>query len=323
MIRVVFFGTELFGREILAALYQDAAIEISAVVTQPARPVGRAQVLTPSPVFLCATEHNTRIYTPATFLDNHDAVAELAHLDADIFIVAQYGALLPHAVLALPKCGTINVHASLLPAYRGASPVHAALLSGETETGITFMLIDEQLDHGPLLATYPVPIKPDDTTPVLMQRLALCAALHIVHTVTSFVAGEIIPREQIHAEATKTRLLKRSSGFVLWNTMDAAHIERMTRAFVLWPGVSTWWRGTPIKILAAHVMHKIDAPNEAPPGTIRVCDGNICVATCRGVLVVTRLARAGATQQEARDFIHGAHLIAGERFTDPPSDVLF
>lgn len=310
MYRVIFFGTESFAVAILQSLLAASeTFSVVAVVTQPARPVGRKQILTPSPVDVYAEEHGIVVLTPEK-LRGEEIAAELRALGADVFVVAQYGLIIPKTVLAIAPHGAVNVHASLLPRHRGASPVHAAILSGDAVTGTTFMKMDELMDHGDVFASYELAIQPDDTTETLMARLAELSAAHFPSDLHKFLDGTLHATEQNHAAATATGLLSRESGYIDWQKMDAAHIERMVRALTPWPGVTLHIETVPYKIIDAHVEND-DALSETP-GLISFENKKIVVKTIQGDLVIDSIQPAGKQPMRAADFINGNAGLSGK-----------
>lgn len=312
MHRIVFFGTEQFAVRILDSLLQAPELfSVVAVVTQPARPVGRKQILTPSPVFTRATEHLIPILTPVT-LKNPEIAEQLASYAADAFVVAQYGLIVPKKILEIPVHGAVNVHASLLPRHRGASPVHAAILAGDAETGVTFMKMDELMDHGDLFAMYRLSIDPSDTTETLMAKLADLSAEHFAEDLKKLLSGELQAQAQDHSAATGTTLLSRESGFVVWDEMDAARIERMIRALTPWPGVTIEINGALFKIITAHVEN---AENHGSAGLVHISPSDIRIETIDGELVIDAIQPAGKQSLSATQFANGYRSLDGARCT--------
>lgn len=308
MIRVVFFGTERFALRNLQTLYEASDVfEIVGVVTQPPRPVGRAQTITPSPVHEFASSKGTQVLTPET-LKNDDIIAYLRGLSADVFVVAQYGLIIPQQVLDIPPYGAVNIHGSLLPRYRGASPAQAALLAGDKETGVSLMVMDAKMDHGPVFAMYTLPIASTDTTESLLTKLGDLAAEHLVHDLAAFVAGVLQPREQNHEGATFTKLLSRETGYINWNTMDASCIERMTRALTPWPGVTTKIQDKQLKIISAHTESETQSQR---PGTILIDRNTVKFVTIAGTLVADTIQIAGKPVMTAHNFANGYAILNG------------
>ena len=235
--RIIFFGTPLFGQIILQKLL-DENFNIAAVVTQPDRPVGRDQKLTPSPVKTLANERKIPVLAPADKVDLLATNHKLLATKPTLFVVASYGMIIPQEILELPEKGALNVHPSLLPKYRGASPIQAAILNGETETGVTIILMDEQMDHGPILAQKKIALDPAETTSTAMVKLAQFGGKLLARTIPNYLSGKITPQPQDHTQATYTKLIKKDDGKVNWQENNI-QIERMVRAYNPWPGVWT------------------------------------------------------------------------------------
>jgi len=235
--RLIFFGTPLFGQVVLQKLL-DENFNVVAIVTQPDRPVGRDQKLTPSPVKTLAKERKIKVFTPASKTELLATGSRLLALKPDLFVVASYGMIIPQEILELPEKGALNVHPSLLPKYRGASPIQAAILNGETETGVTIILMDEQMDHGPILAQEKIALDPAETTSTAMSKLAQFGSEILARAIPNYLNGKIAPQPQDHTQATYTKLVKKDDGKVNWQENNI-QIERMVRAYNPWPGVWT------------------------------------------------------------------------------------
>ncbi len=301
MIRVLFFGTESVARAQLAALLVDARFSIIEVVTQPPRPVGRKQIITKSPVHILAEENSLSVYTPVG-LKSEEVFEHFAALKPDLIIVAQYGSIIPLRILQLAPFGALNVHGSLLPKYRGASPVHAAIIAGEKTTGVSFMMMDEKMDHGPIVSLYNCDITGDETTETLMEKIARLAAAHIADTAAAIVAGTTIATAQNHDEATFTTLLSRESGVIHADVQSAEEIARMIRGYSPWPGVSiTLQNGESLKIIAAHTAPTISKNI----GQITFGANELLLQTKEGVLAITTLKPAGKNEMPADAFMRG------------------
>jgi len=258
-LRVVFMGTPEFAVPSLRALVQYAAparlwssgLDIVGVLTRPDKPAGRGRQLAASPVKRYAEEQGIHVYQPGS-LRTPEAQALLRSLAPDVIVVAAYGQILPKAVLDLPTHSCLNVHASLLPRWRGAAPVAAAILAGDAETGVTIMQMEEGLDTGPIVAQRALPIAADDTTGTLVAKLATLGADLLIDTLPRWVAGGVSPRPQDEARATMTRPLRKEDGRLDWSR-PAAELERQVRAYSPWPGAFTLWNGQIVKIARAHV----------------------------------------------------------------------
>jgi methionyl-tRNA formyltransferase len=227
----------------------DAGHNLQLVITQPDRPARRGMKLTPPPVKVAATELALEVYQPERIREP-EAVERIRRLQPDLLVVVAYGQIIPRSVLAIPKLGAINVHASLLPRHRGAAPVAAAILGGDSETGVTIMRMDEQLDHGPILATRSVEIGAHEDAVALTARLAVLGAELLVETVENI--EEIKAVEQNHGAATVARRLSREDGELEWD-MGAVEIDRRVRALLPWPGVTLPTKRGRLKVLSGHV----------------------------------------------------------------------
>jgi methionyl-tRNA formyltransferase len=278
--------------------------EVAAVYTQPDRPAGRSKAPRPTPVKEAARESGTTVHAPRTLRD--PAVqAELRALGADAFVVVAYGKLLPPEVLAIPRLGVLNVHPSLLPRYRGPSPVQQAVLDGVDETGVTVMLLDEGMDTGPVLSQQRVRLTGDETAGALMARLFDTGARLLADTLEKYARGEIRPQPQDGAQATVTKLLNREDGEIDWS-QPADRIARMVRAYDPWPGTHTRWRGQVLKVLAvAPVTASVSPGVPGAPGNVSAGRGGILVATGLGPLRIVRLQLEGKKPATADEFLRG------------------
>ena len=308
-IRTVFFGSPDFAVPTLDALI-DSPYRPVAVVTQPDRGAGRGRKLRRPPVAERAVEAGIAVLQPSR-LREPEAVAALAALEPDLQIVAAYGQLLPSAVLEAPRHGTLNVHASLLPRWRGASPVSAAIAAGDAETGATIMLVDETEDTGPILAQRATAIGARETAGELSDRLAHLGASLLLETIPSWLAGEIKPQPQDAALATRARRVRKDAGRIDW-ALSAAQLVRNVRAYTPWPGAFTELGGQRVRLAAATV----EAGGGAAGEIVGVAQNAIRVATGEGVLAVERLQRAGKREMSAAEFARGAGELVGKRFGD-------
>jgi len=302
--KLVFAGTPEFAAVSLAALLA-ARHEITLVLTQPDRPAGRGRKPQASAVKQLAEKHGLAVLQPGTLKDP-PAQAAIAAARPDAMIVAAYGLLLPPAVLALPARGCLNVHASLLPRWRGAAPIQRALLAGDAETGITIMQMDEGLDTGGMLLQRAIPIGAADTTGSLHDRLAALGAGLLLEA----LAANPAPRAQDPAAATYASRIVKGDADIDWRR-PAAEIERQLRAFDPAPGAQTWLADAAIKIWRGAVVPGADAA----PGTVTaVAPDGITVACGQAALRVTELQRAGGKRLPAQAFLPGFRLAPGARF---------
>ena len=295
--RVVFMGTPEFALPSLRALLNDGRFEVVAVVTQPDKPVGRKQEIMPSPVKKLALEHNLQVLQPEKVKTNSAFWEELRKLHPDVIVVAAYGKILPQEILDMPPQGIINVHASFLPKYRGASPIAAAILNGDEETGVTIMKMELEMDTGPIIAkSTPIAISPTDTTTTLTEKLANIGAQTLTEVLPKYMSGEITPQSQDDAQATYTKIIEKEDGLVDWK-QDEEQIARQVRAYSPWPSAYTHWNGQSMKILSAEVNPAI----ENPKGTIAKINGELYI----GKLRVDKLQPAGKNPMDGKAFLAG------------------
>jgi methionyl-tRNA formyltransferase len=314
---VVFFGTPAFAVPTLDALADDARFAVRLVVTQPPRPVGRGRGMQRSAVHVAAEAQGLPVFTPDR-LRSPEVVRRLASESPALFVVAAYGKILRPDVLAIPDHGTLNVHASLLPAYRGASPINAAILDGVPETGVTIMLMDVGLDTGPVLSQERMAVPHDATTATLTAALADLGAPVLVETAARWLAGEIVPVPQDDAAATVTRLLKKEDGEIDW-AAPAARLARMERAYTPWPGLYTTLGG---RRLILHGLSAVSSDSDVTPGIIvAVGPEGLRVRAGEGDLLVARVQPEVKAAMTAAAFAAGRPNLIGARLgkASPPS----
>jgi methionyl-tRNA formyltransferase len=302
--RIVFFGTSNVALPILESLSRK--FDILAVVTSPDAPVGRSQALTESPVSVLAKEMNLPLFKPEKVKGNIEFAEQLKVLNADIFVVVSYGKILPLPIINLPKFKTINVHFSLLPKYRGASPIQSALLNGETQSGVSIFILDELVDHGPILATLKINIDSDDNALSLSQKMAFASAELIVPTIDGYTSGTIQPQEQNHAQATYTTHIDKAQGKIDWSK-TAQTIYNQFRAFYPWPGVWTVWQGKKVKILDCIINTDLRTVSGSADnyGCGQVLDGGIVACGDNTFLQIKTLQIEGKKATKISDFLHG------------------
>ena len=322
--RIVFFGTSDFSLPSLQALINDPRFEIVAVITKPDMKVGRHQETVEPPVKKIAKKHKIPVYqfekikTEETFENLRNLQTEK---DVDAFVVVSYGKIIPQRILDLPKHGAINVHGSLLPLYRGASCVQAAIAAGDKKSGVTIMLIDAEMDHGPILAQKEIAIRPDDTGRTLHDRLADVGAVLLPNVLADYMEGKITPQEQDHSKATYCKILKRGDGKIDWSK-SAEEIERLVRAYDSWPGTFTILKNKRIKILNTLTTHKAPPPLRDPATCIQIETGQLTtpdksgvwfiedgklLVNCGGgtVLEILKLQPEGGKALTAKEFLSG------------------
>jgi methionyl-tRNA formyltransferase len=311
--RIIFMGTPDFAVPSLERLC-DAGCTVVAVYTQPDRPAGRGRKDQLSPVKEAAHRLGLKVVQPES-LKREAAQTELAAFCPDVIVVAAFGQILPRAVLDLAPGGCLNLHASLLPRYRGAAPIAAAVLAGDTLTGITVIEMAEKLDSGPILSQAAISIASYDTTGSLAVKLGQIAATLIVEVLPRWRRGEILPRPQEAAKATYFPSLSKEAGLINWSR-PAAVIEREVRAYQPWPGSFTLWQGRQLKILEA--VASPGQPGE-PPGTVSlplpgtVAQAAFRLATGEGWLGVNRVQLEGRRAMTAAEFLAGQRDFAGAR----------
>lgn len=307
--RLVFAGTPAFAVPTLDALRR-AGHAIAAVYTQPDRPAGRGRRDTASAVKEYALTHGLTLHQPSTLR----AEAErLGTLNADAMVVVAYGLLLPVAILATPRLGCINVHASLLPRWRGAAPIPRAIEAGDADTGVTIMQMEQGLDTGPMLAQALAPIEDADTAASLHDRLAALGAEQLVATLAALERGGIEPQPQDNARACYAPKLDKREAAIEWQ-LPALVLHRKIRALNPWPVATTLWHGEVIRLWDVGPIAADDSQHAAPGTVVRSDAGGIDIATGGGVLRITRLQAPGAKAVSAVEFINGRRLKAGDRF---------
>lgn len=300
--RVVFMGTPDFSVPALNALVE-AGHEIAAVYCQPPRPAGRGKKERPTPVHARALELGLEVRHPVGLRDTA-AQADLAALDTDIAVVVAYGLILPQAILDAPRNGCLNIHASLLPRWRGAAPIHRAIMAGDAKTGVCIMQMEAGLDTGPVLMREATVITPEDTTDVLHDRLSAMGARLIVDTLSRL--DTLTPDPQSEQGVTYAHKIDKAESRIDW-TLPAEQVDRQIRGLSPFPGAWTERNGERIKLLASEL-----AEGQGKPGT--VLDDMLAVACGKGAVRLLRLQRAGKAAQDAGTFLRGRPIAPGETF---------
>jgi methionyl-tRNA formyltransferase len=302
---VVFMGSPEFATPVLQALAEEH--EISGVVTQPDRPSGRGRELTPPAVKRLALELDLPLFQPER-VGAPASLQTIKQWQPELIAVAAYGQILPPAILNLPRLGCLNVHASLLPRWRGAAPIQAAILHGDDESGVTIMLMDQGLDTGPILAQAAIPIQPDETGGELFNKLAPLGSELLLKTIPAYSQGEIEPMPQTESKATYAPMLKKSDGLLDFS-QPAAVLARQVRAYNPWPSSYFIWRD---QRLIVHKAMAIAAVNPANPGTTSLLEGYPAVSCKSGWLVLQEVQPAGANRMPGDAFLRGAQDFVGK-----------
>lgn len=308
--KIVFAGTPDFAATALAALYQ-AGHQISLVLSQPDRPAGRGMSLQASPVKRLALEQGTQVFQPLS-LKEEAAQARLRQEAPDVMVVAAYGLLLPQAVLDIPRLGCLNIHASLLPRWRGAAPIHRAILAGDRESGVCIMKMEAGLDTGPVLLRRAVPILETDTTALLHDRLALLGGELIVEALAGLETGKLVAQPQEEAGAVYAAKLSKGEAPLDWR-QSAQAISRQVRAFNPFPGATANLGGNVLKI-----WNGVAEAGEGSPGQIlAVSRQGIRVACGQGTFVIQELQKAGGKRLPVAQFLAGHPVQVGQEFSLP------
>lgn len=291
--KVVLFGTSKVGLPILEALIHNH--EVVHVVTSPDSKVGRKQDLQQTPIAELAGVNNIPVSKPEKVKNNSDFIEFLKSLEADIFIVVSYGKILPGELLDIPALKTLNVHFSLLPKYRGPAPIQFALLNDEKITGTTIFVLDELVDHGPVLIQKQCDISPTDTFETLADKLSVISAEVLIDLLPKYQSGEIIPQPQDHDLATKTGIINKDDGKINWTQQTAQDIYNHFRAFTPWPGIWTVYNGDVLKVLSCEVVSK---PEDSVQKDIIACANNT-------FLKLKAVQLAGKNKMTMKDFLNG------------------
>jgi len=300
-------GTPAFAIPTLEALAATNAYDIAWVITQPDRPAGRGRQPKAPPVKEAALRLGLPVWQPKTMRDEQ-VVRRLQEASPDVIVVAAFGEILRPNVLAIPAHGIVNVHGSLLPRHRGASPVAGALLAGDTATGITIMLMDKGMDTGAILGQATLPIAVQDNRGTLTEALAHLGAELLIEVLPGWLRGEITPQPQDDSQATYTSLIKKQDGLVDW-TEPAEQIWRRYRAYTPWPGLFTFWNGKRMNVVQCHPLAK--AERMPPPGTGMIIADLPAVATGQDALILDKVQLGGKRVVSGQDFLRGHRDFSG------------
>lgn len=299
---VIFFGTPAFSVPFVKHLAVNDEIDLVAVVTQPDKPIGRKQVVTPTPVKKIAMEMGIPVLQPETIKDNKDFLNLIRKLKPDFIVVVAYGMLLPKELLSIPAYDCINVHASLLPYYRGASPIQSSLLSGDTETGLSFMSMDKKLDAGDLYLLKKVAINSDDTQETLSKRLSDLGATLLPSVLRDIHDEVLTPLPQNEDKATYCSKIEKNDALINPIVMKADEILNKLRAFTPWPGIYMVYKGKRLKILKARLASE---SIQIKPGTFSTKEKKLLLGTKKGALELIKLQPEGKKAISSQDFING------------------
>jgi methionyl-tRNA formyltransferase len=307
-LRVVFMGTPEFACPTLQKLI-DRGEQVVAVVTQPDRPKGRGQRLMPPPVKELAVRHAIPVYQPLKVRDP-DFIEFLRQLNPDVIVVVAFGQILPKSLLDIPPLGCINVHASLLPRYRGAAPLNWCIINGENETGVTTMLMDVGLDTGPMLLKQSTPVDGNEDIVSLHDRMSVMGAVLLSETLDGLAAGTILPQEQDGSQSCYAPMLKKEDGRINWHR-DAGSIHNQVRGLAAWPVAFSYLDGQVLKVYRTRV-----AEGNGLPGTVLQADKRgIEVACLKGSLIIEELQLAGKKRLDAASFLAGYAIPVGALFS--------
>lgn len=323
--KVVFMGTPDFSVGALEAV-MEAGHQVTAVVTQPDKPKGRGKEVQMSPVKACALSHDIPVFQPVKIREA-EAVETLRSFQADIFVVAAFGQILSEEILTMPRYGCVNIHASLLPKYRGAGPIQWAVINGEKITGVTIMQMDKGVDTGDMLFKVEVAIASDETADTLHDKLAAAGARLIVEALAKIETGDVTPVKQNDEDASHAKMLQKSMGKIDWQ-MEAGKLDCLIRGLISWPGAFTLFRGKTLKIWREEVVSEQeltalselpgqdqeDLVRNAPPGTVvRVEKDAFYVQTGEGILRLSEVQPEGKKRMAVKDFLLGYPVKAGEQ----------
>ncbi len=307
-INIVFIGTPKFAVPAFLELMTCQEIKISAVITQPDKPVGRKQILQAPAVKIAAQEHHLPIYQPIKIIKLED---ELRRLQSDIILVIAYDQLIPPSILNLPRLGCINVHGSLLPKYRGAACIPHSIINGDQKTGITIMKMDQGLDTGPIIKQEIVEISDDETSGSLLAKLALLAARTLPQTIINYVSGQLVPQPQDESQAVKVTKINQDDARINWQ-QSAQQIDRLIRAMQPWPVAWSTWNQKKVKILETKLISfpTLKIVFDSKPGKLFYLDGELAVLCGQDALLIKKLQLEGKKKVTADEFIRGhRHLI--------------
>lgn len=307
--KIVFMGTPDFAGEALKALLESEH-QVLAVFTQPDKPKGRGNKLSYPPVKEIALDNGLPVYQPVRIRDE-ESLSLIKELSPDLIVVAAYGKILPKELLNVPKFGCINIHASILPKYRGSAPIHWAIINGEKETGITIMQMDEGMDTGDILLIDRTEISEDENTGDLFQKLAILGGKLLLEALKKLENDQIVPLKQNNDEATYAPMLKKEDELLNWD-MSALDLHNKIRGMNPWPGVYTFFRGERLKIQKSLLIDEEKDTGYTPGEIIDITSEGIYIATLKGIIALVTVQPAGKKQLDSKDFVNGYKVIKGE-----------
>ena len=308
--KIVFMGTPDLAAEVLDTMMRNGC-EVSLAVTQPDRPKGRGRGVIKTPVHECADKWGIPVFSPVR-VKRPEAVARLREEAPDLIVVAAFGQILSKEILELPRFGCVNVHASLLPKYRGAAPIQWAVINGEEKSGVTIMQMDEGLDTGDILLQEEIPLEANETGESLYNKMAKLGGTLLVKALPMIEAGTLTPIKQDDEASTYASMLKKEMGNIDWN-MPADKIERLVRGLNSWPGAYTFMNGKMLKIWASAVA---DKPVQGAPGTVAGMDKKAIYVNCKdSVLALTEVQYEGKKRMATQAFLLGARIDEGQALT--------
>lgn len=297
--KIIFIGTAEFGWPAFKAINQDPDFEIVLAITQPDKPIGRKQIIASSPIKIAAEKNNITVLQPEHIMDIKE---KISWLKPDLIIVAAYAQLIPEEILSLPKYGCLNLHASLLPKYRGAAIIQAAILNGDGQTGLTVIKMDKSLDTGAILAQTTIKINDEDTAGTLYDKLSGASVDFFINTIKKYLAGKITPRPQNSGQASYAKALTKGDGLIDWSK-PAEYLERFIRAMNPWPMAWTWWDGQQVKIISAQT-EPIEINSYKPGKTFKYNSG-LAVQCGQDALIIKNLQLEGKNALESEEFLRG------------------
>lgn len=305
--KIIFFGTPQFAVPFFNSISTDAAFEIVGVVTQPDKPVGRKQIITPPPIKEAAVAKNIPVFQPEKLKSDINIINNLKQLNPNLAIVVAFGQIIPQEILNIFPNGNINVHPSLLPKYRGASPIQSAILNGDEKTGITIMLMDEKMDHGPILAQQEIILDGNETNESLHNLAAELGKNFLIETVKKYLAKEIEPQEQTHEAATFCQSINKDEAKINWS-QSAKAINQKIRAFYPWPVAWTTLDDKRLKIFPPAII----ISDKKSSGEIFLVDNKLAVSCGEQAITLKKIQLEGKREMTAEEFLAGNHDIVGK-----------